>query len=57
VLQDFEVARASNRSKAELDIATADYDLLEFDRLNQTPNDAYAIKFRLELLEKFVKSH
>jgi hypothetical protein len=54
-LDDFEKARVLNREKAAKDITKADYDLLEFDRLTQTPNDAYAIKFRLELLQTFVK--
>jgi hypothetical protein len=54
-LVDFETVRLKNRTSAEKDITKADYDLLEFDRLTQSPNDAYAIKFRLQLLEKFVK--
>jgi hypothetical protein len=54
-LDQFESARTKNRTMAEEDITKADYDLLEFDRLTQTPNDAYAIKFRLDLLEKFVR--
>jgi len=53
-LQEFENARIKNRAIAERDITKANYDLLEFDRLTQTPNDAYAIKFRLGLLKKFV---
>jgi hypothetical protein len=57
ILVDFETARSKNREKAEKDITAANYDLLEFDRLTQTPNDAYAIKFRLDLLEKFVKKN
>lgn len=54
-LEEFEVVRQLNRVKAEKNITKADYDLLEFDRLTQTPNDAYAIEFRLDLLEKFVR--
>ena len=54
-LVSFEARRQANREKAEQDIATANYDLLEFDRLTQTPNDAYAIKFRLDLLKKYTK--
>ncbi|MGA8614661.1 MAG: DUF262 domain-containing protein [Xanthobacteraceae bacterium] len=54
-LQTFEVAREKNRKVAERDITKANYDLLEFDRLTQTPNDAYAIKLRTDLLERFVK--
>lgn len=55
VLVQFDALRAANRLAAEQDISKADYDLLEFDRLSQTPNDAYAIKFRLDLLTKHVK--
>lgn len=55
MLDNFEQARARNRETAEKDLARADYDLLEFDRLAQTPNDAYAIRLRLEALKKFLK--
>lgn len=54
-LTEFESLRLTNRTLAEEDISKADYELLEFDRLTQTPNDSFAIKFRLELLEKFVR--
>lgn len=32
----------------------ADFDLIEFDRLTQSPNDAAALKFRLGVLNKFI---
>jgi hypothetical protein len=51
----FNRVRADNRKLAEEDIAKANYDLLEFDRLMQTPNDAYAIRDRANLLEAFMK--
>lgn len=54
-LERFEKARVENRKIAEEDIAKADYDLLEFDRLTQTPNDAYAIKIRLQTLTRYVR--
>lgn len=54
-LERFEKARINNRTVAEKDITKANYDLLEFDRLTQTPNDAYAIKLRLDTLKKFIK--
>lgn len=54
-LMRFEEKREKNREMAANDITAADYDLLEFDRLTQTPNDAYAIRFRLDLLVKHVK--
>lgn len=54
-LTEIERVRSLNRIVAEGDIAMADYDLLEFDRLTQTPNDGYALKFRLDLLEQFVR--
>jgi hypothetical protein len=49
-LADFENRREANRKKAEEDIAKANYDLIEFDRYAQSPNDGYAIKFRLKIL-------
>lgn len=53
-LFDFEKERAANRILAEQDISKAKYDLLEFDRYVQTPNDAYAINVRLIILLKNV---
>lgn len=47
---NFEKIRQENRAKAEDDIAKADYDLLEFDRFAQSPNDLYAVKFRLQVI-------
>jgi hypothetical protein len=49
----FEVARQMNRLKAKESIASANYDLLEFDKFVQTPNDAYANKIRFKILAKF----
>ncbi len=49
-LADFDKVREANRRKAELNVGDADYDLLEFDRYAQSPNDGYAIKFRLAIL-------
>lgn len=52
-LVDFDNARKANRLAAEEDLTDADYDLLEFDRYAQSPNDAYAVKLRLgTFLEK-----
>jgi len=48
----FEEMRKKNRRAAEADIAKADYDLLEFDRLVQTPNDAFAMTARLGVILK-----
>lgn len=52
----FEEDRRSNRELAQDDEADekVQYHYLEFDRLNQTPNDAYAIRFRIEVLTKQV---
>ena len=49
-LADFDKVREANRKKAEQSLATADYDLIEFDRYAQSPNDAYAIRLRLRIL-------
>lgn len=46
----FEKARSENRAIAQDDISKADYDLLEFDRHIQTPNDAYALELRFKIL-------
>ena len=50
VLANFETLRASNRKKAEDDITQAKYELIEFDRYAQSPNDGYAIRLRLRIL-------
>lgn len=49
-LVDFEKMRDLNRQKAEENLAEADYELLEFDRYTQSPNDAGAMKFRLRVV-------
>lgn len=51
----FEKARQQNRAEAEKDIANANYDLLEFDKYVQTPNDAYATRIRLGILVNFMR--
>ncbi|MDP2033403.1 MAG: DUF262 domain-containing protein [Polaromonas sp.] len=51
-LLSFDKLREKNREVAEVDIAKADYDLIEFDRYSQSPNDSYAVKFRLKVLLK-----
>jgi hypothetical protein len=54
--EEFEEARAQNQQVAEKDVTKARYDLLEFDRYSQTPNDAYAIRIRLKTLKEFVRA-
>jgi hypothetical protein len=49
-LADFEKVREENRAIAEQGLTKANYDLLEFDRYAQSPNDGVAIKFRLKIL-------
>ena len=49
-LLDFEKLREENRVTAEANLEKADYDLIEFDKYSQSPNDGYAIKFRLKVL-------
>jgi hypothetical protein len=50
--EGFEEKLKENRELAEEDLAKADWELLEYDRLSQTPNDASAIEFRLKMLRK-----
>lgn len=52
LLAEFEQRRVLNRVTAENDIGAADYDLLEFDRYTQSPNDAIALRFRLRVLDE-----
>lgn len=50
-LADFEKLREENRKVAETTgLTNANYDLLEFDRYAQSPNDGPAIRFRLRIL-------
>jgi hypothetical protein len=51
-LVQFEDLRIANRVTAEANIAEANYDLLEFDRYTQSPNDAVALRFRLGVLDR-----
>ena len=53
-LASFEDARSSNRRIAEENVRRADYDLLEFDRLAQSPNDGVALDFRYGVLANFI---
>lgn len=53
-LQQFEDLKTENRQLAERDIASAEYSLLEFDRLSQSPNDAIALAFRLKVLAYYL---
>lgn len=53
-LASFEDKRKSNRQAAKEDVTKAEWELLEFDRLSQSLNDASALKFRLEVLSRYV---
>lgn len=53
-LQKFNTARARNRSLAEGETAKANYELLEFDRLAQSPNDAVALGYRFRVLRDWL---
>ncbi|HML60195.1 MAG TPA: DUF262 domain-containing protein [Solidesulfovibrio sp.] len=53
---EFERVRTENRKKAEREEANYSYSLLEYDRLIQTPNDAYAMRFRFAVLMQYLKS-
>ncbi|PDT48168.1 hypothetical protein CO661_09870 [Sinorhizobium fredii] len=53
-LAEFEDVRQRNRRTAEDDIASANYNLLEFDRFAQSPNDGIAMRFRLAVLDQYL---
>ena len=56
-LSRFDQLRTQNRIAAQDNIALANYDLLEFDRMNlQGTNDKTSIEFRTQTLAKFLKS-
>ena len=53
-LNQFEELRKNNRQAAQDNIAQADYDLLEFDRMNlQGTNDKTSIEFRTRTIANF----
>jgi hypothetical protein len=52
MFMEFNDRRVENRRLAEDDIGKAEYDLLEFDRYNQSPNDAIAMRFRLGVIDR-----
>lgn len=60
MLAHLEKAREKNRQTAEQEgetSAAVDLQLLEFDKHSQTPNDAYAIRIRLNILLKYLAKH
>ena len=56
-LLDFERIRHQNSETAEKDMAKAQYELLEFDRLSsQGTNDGASIKFRVDVLANYIQN-
>lgn len=53
-LDAFETKRRENRSVAEKSVAKADYRLLEYDRLTQSPNDSVALRYRYSILRNHI---
>lgn len=53
----FQNAVRDNRTLATSDIANANYELLEFSRLTQTPNDAYSLQYRMDVLLFWLHQH
>lgn len=53
-LLQFETVRHLNRYDSEDDLTPPQRELLEFDRLSQSPNDEGALKFRLNVLSSFL---
>jgi hypothetical protein len=51
---DFEATRSKNKEIAEEDISNAAYELMEFDRFTQSPNDAIAIRYRMGVFDKYL---
>jgi hypothetical protein len=53
-LVEFNVLRNENRFAASSDESSADANLVEFERFAQSPNDAIALRFRRDVLLKFL---
>ncbi len=53
-LEEFDEARGENRRVAEEESGPVRYDLLEFDRLAQSPNDSVALSYRFTVLCAFL---
>jgi hypothetical protein len=54
-LKKFESDREKNKNNAMKGSAKTNYDLIEFDRLSQSPNDKSAQSFRLKVLREFTR--
>lgn len=52
--ETFDLTRVENRTSAEENVAKANYNLLEYDRLTQSPNDAVALRFRYAVLRQYI---
>ena len=52
--EKFEKLRADNRSAAESEVTRVSFELLEFDRLAQSPNDALALQYRYAVLRQHI---
>jgi hypothetical protein len=50
--EEFNGTRLLNKETAQADIGQAAYDLLEFDRYSQSPNDGIAMRFRLRVINE-----
>ncbi|MFD4560583.1 DUF262 domain-containing protein [Streptomyces sp. NPDC058469] len=53
-LEEFEDVRKQNRARAESDLSEAQYELIEFDRYAQSPNDGSALGYRVKVLTSFL---
>ncbi|MGM1059631.1 DUF262 domain-containing protein [Saccharothrix sp. Mg75] len=53
-LVSFNDARRANRVAAESELSNAQYELLEFDRHSQSPNDSLALSYRLKVLLRYL---
>lgn len=53
-LEEFQAIRDRNRKLAESDEGRPDYSLLEFDRLTQSPNDGFALRYRYAVLRRYL---
>lgn len=55
-LVEFDAARRVRRMRSDEELAPGEYELLEFGRLSQSPNDGSALTYRLTLLHTWLSA-
>lgn len=54
LLVEFDIARKVRRVRSDSDLSAGEYEMLEFGRLSQSPNDASALHYRLRVMDAWL---